>query len=592
MYSALLIVDRIIPYPHSGREVNSLLTLPMNTSTILEYLISQINCAGRSNSPLVRDVLIKPAFSYGPDYVDHVNKNIKIVVDIVSSETLAETMDKYETSDNILIVDPIHWPISGYRFSEIRGLPSDYHGVTHIISVGTNLDDTRELVECDISGRVKRIQRLYNIKNWPEAARECIICSIIPACILKKVHFTCLTELRTQLTNRGILSRDVPLKSGMIDLISEMGYLTINEHVMTDTTWKQNKLKTCKRSQEVIVSHGCRIDRSSCLIPPIIIQSNATIHENATIIGPAIIGECSRIEKNAVVVQSVLDKNTIVSSGQTIRHRVVANTCSHSMNDKDFPIQPYPSCRQSMTAYGCPDFMNESMLQIESKRRRIHLAAKRFMDIGLSLAGLIILSPLLILVSVLIKLTSPGSILFAHQREQRNGKEFPCWKFRTMVMDAHYQQKKLYANNEVDGPQFKLDNDPRVTTLGRWLRRTNIDELPQLINVILGQMSLVGPRPSPFRENQICIPWRKARLSVRPGITGLWQICRDRCSNADFHQWIYYDINYVRHFSIWLDIKILTATVFTLGGKWSVPISWFIRNTERTSRHLHQYDAA
>jgi lipopolysaccharide/colanic/teichoic acid biosynthesis glycosyltransferase len=128
----------------------------------------------------------------------------------------------------------------------------------------------------------------------------------------------------------------------------------------------------------------------------------------------------------------------------------------------------------------------------------------------------------------------------------------------------------------MDGPQFKLARDPRVTWIGRILRPSSLDELPQLINVLMGEMSLVGPRPSPFRENQMCIPWRKARLSVRPGITGLWQVCRHDRSKGDFHQWIYYDLLYARHMSAWLDLKLLVATVVTLGGRGHVPLSWMI----------------
>jgi lipopolysaccharide/colanic/teichoic acid biosynthesis glycosyltransferase len=187
------------------------------------------------------------------------------------------------------------------------------------------------------------------------------------------------------------------------------------------------------------------------------------------------------------------------------------------------------------------------------------------------------LSPLFLLVAALIKLTSPGRVFFVHQRERMGGVEFPCVKFRSMVEDAHLKQRELYGQSELDGPQFKLRCDPRETTVGRWLRRTNIDELPQLFNVLVGHMSLVGPRPSPFRENQICVSWREARLSVRPGITGLWQVCRDADrSQGGFHEWIYYDLAYVRNQSFWLDIKILVATILT-GGRWRLPVSWFIK---------------
>ena len=116
-----------------------------------------------------------------------------------------------------------------------------------------------------------------------------------------------------------------------------------------------------------------------------------------------------------------------------------------------------------------------------------------------------------------------------------------------------------------------------MTHLGRILRATNLDELPQLINVLRGEMSLVGPRPSPFRENQICVPWRQGRLSVRPGVTGLWQICRRNRSSGDFHQWIEYDLLYVQQVSPWLDLKILLATAITLAGWVPVPAAWLVR---------------
>ncbi len=134
-----------------------------------------------------------------------------------------------------------------------------------------------------------------------------------------------------------------------------------------------------------------------------------------------------------------------------------------------------------------------------------------------------------------------------------------------MRLGADALQGQLRAINEVDGPQFKLSNDPRLTKLGNFLRRTNVDELPQLINVLLGHMSLVGPRPSPDCENQLCPPWRRTRLSVRPGITGLWQVLRLRDQDqSDFQEWIYYDVEYVRHQSFWLDVQIILYTPISM----------------------------
>ncbi len=126
---------------------------------------------------------------------------------------------------------------------------------------------------------------------------------------------------------------------------------------------------------------------------------------------------------------------------------------------------------------------------------------------------------------------------------------------------------QLKMKNQADGPQFYMENDPRLTRVGRYLRKYNLDELPQFWNVLVGDMSVVGPRPSPFHENQFCPAWREARLSVRPGITGLWQINRTRRAGSDFQEWIKYDLEYVENRSWWLDLKIIWKTIATILGK-------------------------
>ena len=154
-------------------------------------------------------------------------------------------------------------------------------------------------------------------------------------------------------------------------------------------------------------------------------------------------------------------------------------------------------------------------------------------------------------------------------------------------------QLQLKALNEVDGPQFKISNDPRLTRFGSWIRRWNIDELPQLFNVLLGQMSLVGPRPSPDRENQYCPAWRRARLSTKPGITGLWQVLRLRDENtSDFQEWIYYDVEYARHRSFWLDLQILFYTFPAMVA--SRHVKRFAERLERTGvcPHSPRMDAS
>jgi lipopolysaccharide/colanic/teichoic acid biosynthesis glycosyltransferase len=206
---------------------------------------------------------------------------------------------------------------------------------------------------------------------------------------------------------------------------------------------------------------------------------------------------------------------------------------------------------------------------------------KRACDVLMAIAGLFVFSPAFVLAALAIWLESRGPIFFGDSRETVGGRVFKCWKFRTMLTGAHLAQRELKALDQIDGPHFKMDHDPRVTRVGKVLRALNLDEIPQLVNVLVGDMSLVGPRPSPFRENQVCVPWRAARLSVRPGITGFWQVCRHDRAAGDFHQWIEYDLLYIQHQSLWLDMKILAATLLTFGGKLKhVDALWLVSDSD------------
>jgi lipopolysaccharide/colanic/teichoic acid biosynthesis glycosyltransferase len=160
--------------------------------------------------------------------------------------------------------------------------------------------------------------------------------------------------------------------------------------------------------------------------------------------------------------------------------------------------------------------------------------SQRCFDIAFALAALLVTLPLYPLIMLAIWFEDGRPFFFGHRRETVGGREFPCLKFRTMRKDADAIKTELAGENQSDGPQFFIENDPRVTRIGRFLRKTNLDEIPQFINVLLGHMSVVGPRPSPRKENQCCPAWREARLSVRPGITGLWQVSRTRQAGLDF----------------------------------------------------------
>jgi len=185
---------------------------------------------------------------------------------------------------------------------------------------------------------------------------------------------------------------------------------------------------------------------------------------------------------------------------------------------------------------------------------------KRVLDFSASFLLLALLSPLLLVTVILIKLTSPGPVLFVQKRLGLNKRRFNIYKFRTMVPDAEKKMKEIAHLNEVSGPVFKIKNDPRITPIGRFLRKTSIDELPQLFNVLKGDMSLVGPRPLPVRDYEgFSEDWQRRRFSVRPGITCLWQI-KGR-SSIPFEKWMELDLQYIDKWSLWLDFEILIKTI-------------------------------
>jgi exopolysaccharide biosynthesis polyprenyl glycosylphosphotransferase len=186
---------------------------------------------------------------------------------------------------------------------------------------------------------------------------------------------------------------------------------------------------------------------------------------------------------------------------------------------------------------------------------------KHVMDLVSAFILLILLSPLFLLVAIAIKLTSPGPVFFQQQRSGQNGAPFTLYKFRTMITNAEQFKHELEAMNEMSGPVFKVTNDPRITRTGRWLRRYSLDELPQLFNVLRGEMSLVGPRPLPVDEvKRFSDLAHRRRLSVKPGITCLWQIS-GRNQIKDFRDWVRLDLEYIDNWSLWLDLKILFRTI-------------------------------
>jgi lipopolysaccharide/colanic/teichoic acid biosynthesis glycosyltransferase len=335
------------------------------------------------------------------------------------------------------------------------------------------------------------------------------------------------------------------------------------------------KLVQCRLGSIAMLSHHCvnhsrsndngddtAIADSARLFGKILLGKGINIGENAIIVGPTMVGNDVKIGRDAVIRASVIGPGVSVQAGELIEERVLTNLQAvpnrPAIKTRRVNADPMWNDAQHNTSRGnfreWPKFSYARFI-------------KRVLDILTSVIVLILFAPVLPVIMLVIKLTSPGPVFFKDARQGLHGKVFKCLKFRTMQVGADRMQERLRILNQADGPQFMVTDDPRLSAVGRFLRETYIDEIPQFVNVLLGQMSVVGPRPSPESENRLCPFWRDARLSVRPGITGLWQMCRTRQPMKDFQEWIHYDIKYVRDLSLKLDLWICWQTAKKMVAK-------------------------
>lgn len=292
---------------------------------------------------------------------------------------------------------------------------------------------------------------------------------------------------------------------------------------------------------------------NSRFVGKVLLGKNVHIGPDVIIIGPTIIGHNARIEQGAVINSSIVGPEVCVPRGQFVQGRVIKG--------------PQFSLKRPIQHKNGETLLLDSHGPFRSWPRFSYVRClKRIADFCAALMVLVLFAPVVILVALAIKLTSPGPVFYKDKRQGLHGRQFDCLKFRTMILGADKIQEILRIVSQVDGPQFKIADDPRINTVGKFLRETYIDEIPQFFNVLFGQMSIVGPRPSPESENTLCPFWRDARLSVKPGITGLWQVFRTRQPMKDFQEWIHYDIEYVRNLSLKTDLYICWKTAEKLLG--------------------------
>jgi len=298
-----------------------------------------------------------------------------------------------------------------------------------------------------------------------------------------------------------------------------------------------------------LTQDNAAMPRSVRLFGKVILGQNVSIGQNVTIVGPTIIGSNARISKGAVIKTSIIAPGVSIPQNKIVQNRILVDSRFHLKHHCQEDINPITLDNNS----GTNNFRSWPRFSYAGYFKRIA-------DIVAALFVLVLFAPVFPIIALVIKLTSSGPVFFKDRRQGLHGQPFNCMKFRSMLVNADKMQDQLRVLNQADGPQFKLMDDPRISHVGNFLRETYLDEIPQFLNVLVGQMSIVGPRPSPESENTSCPPWRDARLSVRPGITGLWQICRTRQAMKDFQEWIYYDIKYVKTLSLKTDLWVCWRT--------------------------------
>ena len=274
-------------------------------------------------------------------------------------------------------------------------------------------------------------------------------------------------------------------------------------------------------------------------------------------------GAIASTAHSPAVFQSIIRHRPEEVLAEDIPDAELASVLFWRLRSMGIALRLLPSSREMIYRRGVPEiFASLPTLRIEASFfRGFDYRIKRWLDFCLAAIATLILIPFFLLIAIAIKFSSPGPVFFRQERTGLHGKVFQVWKFRTMVVNAPILQASLEQKNEnIDGVMFKITSDPRVTSIGKFLRCTSLDELPQLFNVLLGQMSLVGPRPLPLRDTSLFEPWHHVRHQVLPGITGLWQIS-GRSTIKSFDDAVRLDLHYIDNWSLNLDLEILLETI-------------------------------
>ncbi len=560
----------------SGFGESDLLPLPVGRELLIEHLLSTLSRHGireaaiitGENNARVADL----DMHRGPE------REIKVLWKIApfycGTAGSLKLVDEFLSGPQFVVVH-CNLYLMGLDLAQvIRDHHQSRAGVT-FVAYGDEGGDDLENIEIDQCGLIRQINTLHSSRNRRRRInpygmyvmnRE--VLDMIPS----GGYFDIKEQLVPAVRARGISVRAHVVNQPAYAIKKLEDLLELNKRILLgDDTNHTEHDRWSTETDHIVIGENARISPTSYLLGPLVIGPNSVVEDHVQLIGPAVLGTSTILEKGSIVRESIVWSGARVLSNARVEHSFIPGDAivpegirlrrehqtklgsSHSMING----------HSHTSARLIPWALN--VWKPASKHRDVKITyhlIKRAMDVGLSLILFLASVPLLLLIAVAIKLDAPGPILFAQRRCGKGGKEFRMLKFRTMVPDAEKRQDDLRDHNLVDGPMFKLDEDPRITRVGKFLRKTSLDELPQLVNVLRGEMSLVGPRPLAYPEMKFCPSWRDLRLTVTPGVTGLWQV-RSRDHNR-FSDWIRYDIEYVQTQSLSMDLWILFRTIKVL----------------------------
>lgn len=419
-----------------------------------------------------------------------------------------------------------------------------------------------ERVEVGDAKQIRAIHRIHPFQERRSVLRPAGLYLCDPG-ILEAIpagkYFDLKEQVFPHLYERGIPSAVWELQGYCRGITTIDDVLFANQDVLLGRLRVSEMIQEfdCPGADRPVISQSCRFHG------PVAIGDGASLGEDVLVLGPSVIGPGCEIKPGAIINGCVLLGNNRVGRGAYLERCVVGEGTGVAEATVLHQTAIMSKDGQEVSIWLRRQTRNENgslikQLGWQNPAGKAYLRIKRLIDVIFSMLALTLSAPLFLIIPIAIKLDSPGPAVYRQVRCGKSGVSFDMFKFRSMVADAEEVKRRIRYLNEADGPVFKIAQDPRVTRLGKILRDTNLDELPQLWNVLKGDMSLVGPRPLSKEEMRFSPRWRDARLSMRPGMTGLWQMKAH--TKTSFNEWILNDLAYVNDASLWLDLKILWKT--------------------------------